>query len=261
MKRGLEPSAEMDEDSALHSDHLQRMADYYSRTGHQYNSWHCDRNNSSSHNFAVREIATTMREVCATTLLDVGCGTGRGVRAALDLGYDATGLDISPNLLAIAHRELAIPESRLILGDATNLPFPANSFDVTCILGALHHSAQPHRIIAEMIRVTKKAIIVSDEANHFSGGVKQVLLWLGLFQPVYRLIFRRPPRTHRRQTNSEEDGPTFIFSLEEIIPLLKSHFPRFRCLTFYRFGPYQICSYRFPRLFAKQGIIVASRKK
>src|SRR6266576_594557 len=261
MKKGPEPSAEMNQDDALHSDHLRRMAEYYLRTGHQYNSWHCNRDDSSSHNFAVREIVTTMREFHATTLLDVGCGTGRGVRAALDMGYDAVGLDISANLLAIACRELAIPEIRLIHGDATKLPFPANSFDVSCILGALHHSAQPDKIIAEMIRVTRKAIIVSDEANHLSGGVKQVLLRLGLFKPVYWLIFRRPPRTHRRQTNSEEDGPTFIFSIEEIIPLLRSHFPCFRCLTFYKFGRYQICSYRFPRLFAKQGIIVVSRIK
>lgn len=249
------------EDDALHKDHVRRMVEYYSRTGPQYNTWHCDRGNSSSHNFAVREICRTMREVHANSLLDVGCGTGRGVRAALDLGYDAVGLDISADLLDIARKELSIPGERLIQGDATKLPFPDNRFDVSCILGALHHSAQPHKIITEMIRVTTKAIVVSDEANHLSGGVKQVLLKLGLFELVYRLLFRRPPRTFRRQTDSAQDGPTFIFSIEEIIPTLKRHFPRFRCLTFYKFGHYQICSYRFPRLFAKQGIIVASREQ
>jgi len=202
-----------------------------------------------------------MREVQGNTLLDVGCGTGRGVRAALDMGYDAVGLDISPRLLEIAHQELSIPEQRLIQGDATNLPFPDKHFDVTCILGALHHSAQPDRIITEMIRVTKKAMIVSDEGNHLAGGIKLILLRLGLFKPVYWMLFRRPPRTTRRAVDSEQDGPAFVFSIEEIIPTLKVHFPRFRCLTFYRFGSAQICSYRFPRLFAKQGIVVVSRKK
>lgn len=246
-------------DDAAYQDHLRRMVEYYARTGHQYNTWHCDRANNSSHNFAVREIIRTMQEIQGKTLLDVGCGTGRGVRAALDLGFDAVGLDISADLLAIGQKELSIPTERLIHGDATNLPFPDRHFDVSCILGALHHTAQPQKIIAEMIRVTRKAIIVSDEANHLSGGMKQVLLKLGLFNVVYRLLFRRPPRTTRRQAESEQDGPTFIFSIEEIIPTLKSHFPRFRCLTFYRFGRYQICSYRLPRLFAKQGIVVVSR--
>ena len=249
------------ENDPLHNDHVRRMVEYYSRTGPQYNTWHCNRGDSSSHNFAVREISRTMREVHAHSLLDVGCGTGRGVRAALDLGYDAVGLDISADLLAIARKELSIPEDRLIHGDATKLPFPDSRFDVSCILGALHHSAQPHKIIGEMIRVTKKAIIVSDEANHLSGGIKQVLLRLGLFDIVYRLLFQRPVRTVRRQTDSEQDGPTFVFSIEEIIPTLKRYFPRFRCLTFYKFGRYQICSYKFPRLFAKQGIIVVSREQ
>ena len=175
------------------------------------------------------------------------------------MGYDAKGLDVSMRLLEIAHKELSIPLPRLIQGDATSLPFPAESFDVTCILGALHHSAQPHKIIAEMIRITRKAIIVSDEGNHLAGGIKQVLLRLGIFKPVYWMLFRRPPRVQRREVNSDEDGPAFIFSIEEIIPTLQLHFPRFRCLTFYRLGSSQICSYHFPRLFAKQGIVVVSR--
>lgn len=260
MKRTTESSRTTAESDVLHNDHLRRMTEYYSRTGHQYNKWHCDRNNSSPHNFAVREILRTMREAEATTLLDVCCGTGRVVQAGLDMGYDAVGLDISTRLLELGHKELSIPEHRLIQGDATNLPFPDGSFDVTCVLGALHHSAQPHRIISEMIRITRKAIIVSDEGNRLSGGVKEILLRLRLFKPVYWLLFRRPPRMSRRAVDSAQDGPTFIFTIEEIIPTLKLHFPRFRCLAFYRLGSLQICSYKFPRLFAKHGIVVVSRE-
>jgi SAM-dependent methyltransferase len=196
-----------------------------------------------------------MQEVDGKTLLDVGCGTGRGVRAALDMGYDAVGLDISPRLLEIAHKELAIPEHRLIQGDATNLTFPDRHFDVTCILGALHHSAQPLRIIEEMIRVTKKAMVISDEGNHLTGGIKQVLLRLGI-KPVL-MLFRRPPRTNRRAVDSEQDGPAFVFSIEEIIPTLKLHFPRFRCLTFIGLPQRRFSSSGFPDCSPARNIVVS----
>ena len=118
----------------------------------------------------------------------------------------------------------------------------------------------PRVVIAEMMRVAKNAIVVSDEANGLSGGIKSILVRLGLFAPIYRLLFRRPPRQHRRQLNSDGDGPTFVFSIEEIIPQLKSRFSNFKCLTFYRIGPWQICSYHFPRIFAQQGVITVSRE-
>jgi SAM-dependent methyltransferase len=209
----------------------------------------------------VREILQAMRDTDSRTLLDVCCGTGRAVKVALDQGYDATWIDVSPHLLGIARRELGIPERRLILGDATSLPFPDGAFDVCCILGALHHTAMPIKLVSEMIRVTRNAIVISDEANGLCGGIKQVLIGLGIFDPVYRLLFRRPPRSHRRMGLSDRDGPTYAFSIEEIIPMLKSQFQGFKCLTFYRVGTRQICSYKLPRLFARQGVLTVKTKR
>lgn len=249
------------ENDAAHREHLRRMTEFYERTGSKYNKWHWNPSYVSSHDFAVAELLRTMSEVQAKSLLDVGCGTGRATRAALDKGYEATGLDISSSLLDIAHREMGIPRECLIVGDATQLPFPAESFDFGCVLGALHHSAQPAKIISELIRVCRKGIIVSDEANHFPGGIKELLLKTGLFKPVYWMLFRRRPRTERRATLSDDDGPAFVFSMEEVIPDLRSHFRKFRCLTFYRFGTRQICSYRLPRLFARQAVVVVTDKR
>ena len=260
MKQKSENYGQMDESPLLHEEHLKRMIQYYDRTAASYNQWHCDPSNESSHNFAVREILQTMKDLKAASLLDVCCGTGRAVRAALDSGYKATGIDVSPALVEMGMRELSLPKECLVVGDATKLPFPDKTFDVSCVLGALHHTAQPSRIVHEMMRVTKRAIIVSDEANRLSGGIKQLLIALGLFNPIYRLIFRREPRKHRRQVMSDGDGPTFIFSIEEIIPILKQNFSEFRCLAFYRAGPRQFASYRFPRLFARQGIVTAFNK-
>ena len=81
---------QIDESSDLHRAHLERMIQYYDQTAAQYNQWHCDPTNESSHNFAVREILQTMKDLDARSVLDVCCGTGRAVRAALDSGYAAT---------------------------------------------------------------------------------------------------------------------------------------------------------------------------
>ena len=167
---------QIDEDQATHINHLNSMVEYYAKTGTNYNRWHYDPTNKSSHNYAVREILSTMHETNSKTLLDLCCGTGRAVKAALDAGYDATGLDASPELLKIATREIGIPENRLVLGDATQLPYPDSSFDLCSVLGALHHTARPEAIIQEMIRVSRRAVIISDEGNHLWGGIRQILI-------------------------------------------------------------------------------------
>jgi ubiquinone/menaquinone biosynthesis C-methylase UbiE len=244
---------------ATHEEHVAAMKNYYQRTAQSYNSWHCDPADESSHNYAVREVLRLLSQDKHSTLLDVCCGTGRCLRAALDAGYDVQGLDVSVDLLKIAETELKIPKERLHCGDATKLPFADKSFDISCIMGALHHSAMPQAIISEMIRVTRRAIVVSDEANHLHGGVKRLLTKLGIFNPVYRLIFRRPPRTTRRLITSDGDGPTFVFSIEEILPSIRASFPNVKCLTFYGRPGRQIRAYWLPRWFARQGIITAQK--
>lgn len=248
-----------DEDNLTHNEHIQKMLTYYSNTSHLYNTWHCDPNNSSSHNFAVRELVKLSNKLNAKSILDVCCGTGRALRNALDQGIDAYGIDISPDLINRAVSELDIPRNRLSVGDATTMPFNDSQFDICCILGALHHTAQPKAIISEMLRISKKGVIVSDEGNHFSGGIKSILLSFGLFEPVYRVLFRRPPRKARRRTNSEGDGPAFVFSVEEVIPQIREKFPVIKTLTFYKFFGSQTCAFWYPRLFAKQVIVIATK--
>jgi ubiquinone/menaquinone biosynthesis C-methylase UbiE len=250
-----------DEDQHTHQEHVSRMKDYYAKTAHLYNSWHCDTSNNSSHNYAVRELIKLVDKLQAKSVLDVCCGTGRATKTMLDLGIDACGVDISPDLIQIGVSQLGIPSNRLSTGDATSLPFKDHQFDVSCILGALHHTAKPHQIIAEMIRVSRLGVVISDEGNHLLGGVKSLLISMGIFEPIYRLFFRRPPRQTRRQGNSDGDGPTFAFSVEEIIPEIKENFPALRTLTFFRFGRFQTCSFWYPRLFARQVVVIASKTK
>lgn len=249
------------ESRETHQQHVEQMRDYYSRTASQYNAWHCDTTADSNHNFAVKEVLGLLNSGPGASLLDVGCGTGRCIRAALDAGFEAHGIDISPDLLALAEKELSIPREKLHCADATSLPFGDNSFDVCCILGALHHSAMPHTIIAELIRVARRAVVVSDEANHFHGGVRQSLITLSLFKPIYRLIFRREPRLTTRGVTSAGDGPSFDFTMEEIVPTLRDRFETVKVTPFYRIGKRQFKGQWLPRLFASQAVAVAAAKR
>jgi ubiquinone/menaquinone biosynthesis C-methylase UbiE len=246
------------ESRAVHESHIDKMRDYYRRTAQRYNTWHCNLSDNVSHNYGVRQVLKLLGQESNSNLLDVGCGTGRCIKAALDAGYDAQGIDLCADLLAVAEKELGIPKERLHCGDATRLPFPDKSFDVTCILGGLHHSAMPHTIIAEMIRVTRRAMVVSDGGNRLAGGVRQILFGLGIFDPVYRLLFRREPKTMRRGATSEGDGPTFDFTVEEIMPDIKQRFAKVSCLPFYRFQRFQLSGFWLPRLFATHAVIVAT---
>lgn len=253
------PCGERDEDEATHAEHVGRMKEYYAKTAHLYNSWHCDPSNNSSHNYAVRELIALAQSSGARSVLDVCCGTGRAIKSMLDLGLDAHGIDISAELVELGVSEIGVPRERFSVGDATALPFADKQFDISCILGALHHTARPQAIIAEMLRISRLGIVVSDEGNRLFGGVKSVLKSMGIFDPLYRMIFRRPPRESRREFFSDGDGPTFVFSVEEIIPQIKAVFPAMKTLTFYRWGKIQTCAFWYPRLFAKQVVVVARK--
>jgi ubiquinone/menaquinone biosynthesis C-methylase UbiE len=255
----LAQASESAPESNDHLLHIQQMTDYYAKTAGEYNAWHVDSNPRSVHNRAVEQVLRLLAAGKDRTLLDICCGTGRAVKAVRDRGYHAAGIDISKELLDAGMREFGLPSDALRAGDATLLPYADASFDIACVLGALHHSARPEAIVHEACRVSKSGLVVSDEGNGLSGGVKHLLQRLHIFTPVYRLIFRREPRKHRRASHSENDGPTYVFSAEEILPIVKSAFTHVRCIAIYRLGTWQIASRYLPRLFAKHVIIVATR--
>jgi SAM-dependent methyltransferase len=90
-------------------------------------------------------------------LLDVACGTGNATIPAARAGARATGLDFSPDLLAIARERAsdAMVEVDWVEGDAQDLAFDDASFDrVISMFG--HMFAPDHKRTAdEMLRVCR----------------------------------------------------------------------------------------------------------
>lgn len=89
-------------------------------------------------------------------LLDVGCGTGTLLAAALrrEPGLRAVGVDPDSRVLALAARKFETPVS-LQVAAAQQLPFDDGSFEVAVSSLVFHH-LQPHeksRALAEIARV------------------------------------------------------------------------------------------------------------
>lgn len=89
------------------------------------------------------------------TLLDIGCGNGFFTYQLAKL-CDVTGLDFSEQMLKIN------PHHKLVKGDAENLPFNDNSFDIAFCSDLLHHLKNPEKAVSEMKRVAKNYIIISE---------------------------------------------------------------------------------------------------
>lgn len=92
-------------------------------------------------------------------VLEVGYGAGTDFIQWLRAGARATGIDLTQE----AHDNLThriqvygLPSPEFIgLGDAENLPFPSDSFDLGYSFGVLHHSPNTETAVKELVRIVR----------------------------------------------------------------------------------------------------------
>lgn len=101
-------------------------------------------------------------------VLDVATGSGGFVHFLNDGLKDyleIVGLDASPHAAqAFAQAFKDQPRIRFESGDACQMDFPGESFDLVCISNSLHHFDDPQVVLNEMLRVLKPGgrILISE---------------------------------------------------------------------------------------------------
>jgi ubiquinone/menaquinone biosynthesis C-methylase UbiE len=91
-------------------------------------------------------------------LLDVACGAAHAAEPVAGRVRQVVGIDLTPALLEIGAQRLrdqAVPNILLQEANAEGLPFVDESFDIVYCRSSLHHFADPHRAVAEMVRVCR----------------------------------------------------------------------------------------------------------
>lgn len=95
-------------------------------------------------------------QTSAKDVLDLGCGSAALMKQVYD--EDSTrhlyGLDLSEQMLLIAQQTMKA-HAQLTLGDAHQLPYQDNSFDLVYCNDSFHHYPDPFRVIQEVHRVLR----------------------------------------------------------------------------------------------------------
>ena len=109
------------------------------------------------------------------SLLDAGTGTGRMLELLAPYVKRAVGIDVSPEMLAIARDRLAraqIRHAQVRLADTYRLPFANGSalqgFDAVLFHQVLHYLDDPAAAVAEAARVMRPGgrVLIADFAPH-----------------------------------------------------------------------------------------------
>jgi ubiquinone/menaquinone biosynthesis C-methylase UbiE len=172
------------DEARQHAVEIQRG--YYAKTARRYDDMHLDER--GEHYLALRFMISMVGFLGIESILDVGSGTGR---CLIDVTREipeitAVGVEPSAELREVGYSK-GLLKSQLIDGDAMNLPFSDNSFDLVCEFGALHHIPVPAKAVSEMLRVSRKAIFISDvnnfgQGSRFSRLVKQAVNAAGMWR-------------------------------------------------------------------------------
>jgi ubiquinone/menaquinone biosynthesis C-methylase UbiE len=198
------------------TDAAELQARYYAETAEAYMTVH----DEDEHRQALAWLAGwAAMDAGVGSILDVGAGTGANVQRLRKRfpAYRIVGVEPVEEMRHVGYSN-GLPASALCAGNAYDLAFEDESFDVVTAFGVLHHLEKPVRAIEEMSRVAARAVFISD-GNTFSHGARRMKLLLraaGLWPLAVKIKTRG-----RGWHYSEGDGIAFSYSIFSAMPQLK----------------------------------------
>jgi len=105
----------------------------------------------------LQEYAKWFGDLEGKRVLDIGCGLGGKSVAYAEAGAVVTGVDLDPRHAGGASRYARKMESSIevVTGDASDLPFLRDSFDIVIANDSMEHFARPAPALGEFARVTR----------------------------------------------------------------------------------------------------------
>lgn len=148
---------------------------YYAETAPRYDVMHAHEAGDDAWNLTL--VAALLGAIGVQSVLDVGTGTGLGLRRLRDQMPDIFVCGVEPVAALI---DQAVAKDDIFSGDFVQasgeaLPFKDASFDAVCSFGILHHVPKPQLVVGEMLRVARRAVLILD-SNRFGQGSSVVRL-------------------------------------------------------------------------------------
>jgi SAM-dependent methyltransferase len=168
------------------ADEVKLQRQFYADTAAKYDAMQISE--QDEHQFALAILSAMIEFHGIKSVLDVGSGTGRALRylKSRHPGVRFVGVEPVEALRKVGHQAGLSPDE-LKDGDINALAAADGEFDLVCEFAVLHHVPKPKQAVAEMLRVARKAIFISDANNFGQGGLmsrclKQGINALGLWR-------------------------------------------------------------------------------
>ena len=133
------------------------------------------------------------------SVLDICCGSGMVSEYYANQGAVVTGIDYSTEAIKRANqrKEIYKLKADFIEGDAQNLPFPDDSFDIVSVHDGLHHLEDTAKAVKEMARVARKAVIIIEPAKCFLTEIS-ILMGISLRYECLDFVYRLTEKETRQ---------------------------------------------------------------
>jgi ubiquinone/menaquinone biosynthesis C-methylase UbiE len=229
---------------------------YYTETAARYEQMHDHEGSGDA--LTIQFVHSILRMIDARSVLDVGTATGRGLRdlrVALPNGF-VCGIEPVSALLEQAVRTGANASGSVVRGSGAALPFADSSFDVVCEFAVLHHVANPNAVVKEMLRVAKRAVVISD-SNRFGQGSRAArLIKLGLCKTKVWKAYNYLRTSGKGYRVTEGDGVAYSYSVYDSFELISQWADR---IIFYSGVDKGASSWAHP-LLNSGGVVVCALK-
>ncbi len=106
-------------------------------------------------------VVKTIRPLNIDSVLDVGCGEGFTLARLQKekIGKEFEGIEYDDGAIELGKK--LYPRLKITRGDIYSLPYKTNSFDLVVCTEVLEHLTEPKKAYRELLRVSKKYVLIS----------------------------------------------------------------------------------------------------